>query len=292
MEILLAVDGAAGSDRAVELLAGYRGDATQTRIVALNVQSRPVAIWPEAAIDVRAVEAALLADGQQIADRAASRLKTAGMGADPVVRLGYPSDGVLREAKAREAGMILMGTRGHGALRGFALGSVAMRVAHASPVPVWLVQPESRLPAQLGRSLRVMLALDGSEPALRAASTLASWRGWLGDLDIQIVYVQQPLTYLETVLPPHDDLIEQWSTRAGESAAQAARQLFAKEGIRNHLHLTAGDVATEIAHLASQTGCELIALGTRGLGAAHHALIGSVALKVVAHAAVPVVLVK
>lgn len=289
MKILLAVDGAPGSDRAVEFLAGYLGDASQTHVIALNVQSRPVAIWPEAAIDVRAVEGALLARGEQIADRAASRLKAAGLSADSVVRLGFPVDGVLREARA---GMILVGTRGHGALRGFALGSVAMRVAHASPIPVCLLQPESRLPTQLGRRLRVMLALDGSEPARRAANALALWRGWLGDLDIHIVWVQQPLSYLETVLPPHDAVIGQWSTRAGEVATQAARDVFSREGIRYRLHLSVGDAATEIVHLANETGCELLALRTRGLGAAHHALIGSVALKVAAHAGVPVVLVK
>lgn len=288
--LVLAVDGTPGSDRAVELLEAYRGDRAGTEIVALNVQSLPVAIWPEATFDMRSIEAALLASGQQIADRAAARVRAAGLNAQSAVRLGFPVDGVLREAEARQAGMIVMGTRGHGALNGFAFGSVAMRVAHSSPAPVCLVQPESRLPAQLGRSVRVLLALDGSEPAQRAASMLASWRAWLGDLDVQIAWVQQPLSYLETVLPPHDDVIGQWSTRAGESATQAARDLFAREGIRNHLHLTVGDAATEILHLAG--GCDLLVLGTRGLGALHHAFVGSVALKVAAQASVPVVLVK
>jgi nucleotide-binding universal stress UspA family protein len=292
MKILLAVDGAPGSDRAVEFVAGYLGDASKARVMAVNVQSRRVAIWPEAAFDVRAVEAALLASGKQIAGRAAARLKAAGLSAAAVVRLGFPVDGVLREAKDCDAGMIVVGTRGHGALRGFALGSVAMRVAHASPIPVWLIQPQSRLPTQLGRSLRVMLALDGSESARRAANTLASWRSWLGDLDIEIVWVQEPLSYLETVLPPHDDVIGQWSMRASEAATQAARDVFSREGIRNHLHLSVGDAATEILHLASESACEMLALGTRGLGAAHHALLGSVALKVAAQAAVPVLLVK
>jgi nucleotide-binding universal stress UspA family protein len=144
----------------------------------------------------------------------------------------------------------------------------------------------------LGKRLRVMLALDGSDAALRAARALADLRGWLGELDVQIVYVQQPLSYLATVLPPHDDVIRQWSTRPGEQATQPARDLFAKEGIRSHLHLSVGDAAAEITHLAAETGCELLVLGTRGLGAAHHALIGSVALKAAAHAAVPVLVMR
>jgi nucleotide-binding universal stress UspA family protein len=44
--------------------------------------------------------------------------------------------------------------------------------------------------------------------------------------------------------------------------------------------------------LAEQTQADLIAVGTRGLGAAHHALIGSVALKSAVLSPVPVLLVQ
>lgn len=290
--IVVAVDGTPAAGRALDFVGKYSGDRSRLHVVCANVQTRPLAIWPEASIDVRWVEEALLASGRDVADKAVANLRSSGIAADSAVRLGFPADGIVREAESRKAEIIIMGTRGHGVLGGFALGSVAMRVVHASSVPVFLVRPESQMPMQLGRKLRVMLAQDGSESALRAATTLASWRSWLGELDVQIVYVQQPLTYLETVLPPHDDVIRQWSTEAGESAAKAARELFGKERITNHLHLTMGDPATEIVHLAAETGCELVVMGTRGLGAAHHALIGSVALKVAAHSAVPVALVK
>ena len=43
--------------------------------------------------------------------------------------------------------------------------------------------------------------------------------------------------------------------------------------------------------MAGGLGSELIVMGTRGLGAVHHALIGSVALKVAHASAVPVILV-
>jgi nucleotide-binding universal stress UspA family protein len=293
LPILLAVDGSPASERPLALLEGYRGDAAaRIDVVALNVQARPVAFWPGAAIDVGAIESALLAEGRSIADAAAQRLHAAGLRAEPAVRLGFAAEAIVQEARSRAARLVVMGTRGHGALHGFALGSVAMRVAHGSEIPVLLLRPDAALPAQPGRGIRVMLAVDGSEPALRAARALASLREWLGELDVQIVYVQQPLGYLETVLPPHHDLIEQWSTRAGEQATQAPRELLAAAGIRHHLHLTAGDPSTEVVHLARETRCELLVLGTRGLGAAHHALIGSVALKAAAHAPVPVMLVR
>jgi len=290
--VLLAVDGTPSADRAVELLASYMGERSELKIVAINVQTRPIAIWPEAAIDARAIEQALLARGREVTEKAVSRLRSAGLRAEAAVRLGFVTEGILREAEIRSAGWVVMGTRGRGALGGYAIGSVALRVTHASAIPVCLVRAESRLPSRLGRATRAMLAVDGSEAALRAAGALVQWRSWLGELDVQIVYVHEPLTYLETVLPPHDDVIRQWSGRAGEEATRAVRELLGGENIRSDLHLTVGDPANEIVRLASDTGCELLVMGTRGLGAAHHALVGSVASKAAAHAAVPVVLVR
>ena len=285
--VLLAVDGTPAADRAVELLACYRGEGSDLNIVAINVQSRPIAIWPEAAIDARAIEEALLARGREVAEKAVSRLRSAGLRAEAAVRLGFATESILREAETRSAEWVAMGTRGHGALGGYAIGSAALRVTHASAIPVCLVRGETRLPSRFGRAMRAMLAVDGSEAASRAAGALLQWRSWLGELDVQIVHVQQPLTYLETVLPPHDDVIRQWSGRAGEEATRAVRELLAGENIRSDLHLAVGDPANEIVRLASDTGCELLVMGTRGLGAAHHALVGSVALKAAAHAAVP-----
>lgn len=291
LKLLLPVDGAPAALRAVELLAGYAGDLGRLAPVVLNVQSRPVTFWPGQGLDVGAVEAALADAGRSAMKPAIERLAAAGLQAEAAVRLGLPADTILREAGAHHAEAIVMGTRGAGVLKGFALGSVALRVVHGAGVPVFLVKPEDRLPGALGRRLRVLLAMDGSEPALRAAQRLASWRGWLGEVEVHLAYVQRPLTVLQAVLPPHDDVVGQWSTKEGEQATQAARELFAREKIPHHLHLTVGDPALEMRTLAEQTACELVALGTRGLGAAHHALIGSVALKTASISGVPALLV-
>jgi nucleotide-binding universal stress UspA family protein len=292
LRLLLAVDGSAAAGRATEFVAGYRGEPSRVAPVALNVQVPPIMLWPEAVLDARSAGEALRASGQRLADAAARRLAEAGLRAQQAVQVDFPASGILREAEARGTELIVMGTRGHGMVHGFALGSVAMRVAHGGATPVCLVQPESKLPAELGRRLRVMLAMDGSEPALRAAQHLVAWRDWLGELDVQIVHVQQPLTFLETVLPPHRDVIEQWSTREADEATQAARGLLSKAGIQHHLHLSIGEASREIALLAEETKSELLVLGTRGRGAAHHALIGSIALKTAAASGVPVLLVK
>jgi nucleotide-binding universal stress UspA family protein len=289
--ILLAVDESPAASRAIESLEAY-GGSPGSAVVVLNVQSRPIELWPAAGLAPGAIDEALLDEGRRIADAAAARLQAKGFAAEAVVRLGFPAQSIVQEAARAKAGMIWMGTRGHGVVQGFSLGSAALRVVHGSAVPVWLVRPEARVPTQLGRRLRVMFGTDGSAEALGAARFLVSWKAWLGELDVQVAYVQPPLSVLEAVLPPHDDVVEQWSTGAGEKAAGAARELFAQASIPSHLHITSGEPAPELVQLAAETKCELLVLGTRGLGAAHHALVGSVALKAAALAGMPVVLVR
>jgi len=291
VRVLHPFDGSPAALRAGDLLAAVlpRGDGTALSV--LNVQSRPIALWPGSGLDPGELEAALLEAGNAVLAPALERFAAAGLRAQPAVRLGLPAEGILREAASYKADAIVMGTRGKGALQGYALGSVALRVAHGAAMPVLLVKPADRLPASRAGRLRVLLAIDGSEPALRAAGRLAAWRGWLGELDVHLVHVQEPLGLLAKLLPPHDDLVEQWSTRHAEQATQPARDLLAREGVRTSLHLTEGDAAREIAQLAEETRSDLVVAGTRGRGAAHHALVGSVALKSAALGHTPLLLV-
>jgi nucleotide-binding universal stress UspA family protein len=269
MKLLVAFDGSPAARRAVELLAGYAGDPAALSVTLVNVRPQSTD------------------DGRSLLKPALEQLAAAGFAADAEVRVGPAAPAIL----GLNAELIVMGTRGEGALQGFALGSVALRVAHGGGPPVLLVKPQDQLPATLGKRVKVLLAMDGSEPAMRAAARLAAWRGWLGEIDVHLVYVQEPLTVLQAMLPPHDDVVNQWSTKEGENAAQQARALFSKAGIAHHLHLTVGDPARELMVLAQQTGADFVALGTRGRGAAHHALLGSVALKTAVLSGVPVLLV-
>ena len=291
MRILHPFDGSPAALRACELIAVLAARGEGAEVSVLNVQSRPLALWPGPGLDPGEVEAALLEGGNATIAPALERLAAAGVRAHAAVRLGLPAEAILQEARSRRPDAIVMGTRGKGPLQGFALGSVALRVMHGDAAPVLLVKPEDRLPAPAAGALRALLAMDGSEPALRAAERLAAWRGWLGELDVHVVHVQEPLSLLAKLLPPHDDLLEQWSTRQAQGATRAARELLARSAIQSHLHITEGDAAREIALLAAQTGSDLLVAGTRGRGAAHHALLGSIALKAAVLSPVPLLLV-
>jgi nucleotide-binding universal stress UspA family protein len=289
--LLLAYDGSPAAQRALELVVGYRGERGRLEVLAVNVQQRPVTMFPGMGIDPAALDAALAEAGHAALAPALERLAQAGIAARGEVRYGLPAPALLDDARASGAQAIVMGTRGHGALHGFALGSAAMRVAHGGVAPALIVGPEAALPGALGERLRVLCAVDGSTPALRALERLLAWRGWLGELEVHLAHVQAPVTLLEKMLPPHEDTLAQWRGDEGDKAAQGARELLARANVRHELHVAAGDPAAEIARLARDTKCELLALGTRGRGAAHHALVGSVALKAAAASAVPALLV-
>jgi nucleotide-binding universal stress UspA family protein len=290
-KLLVPFDGSPGALRAVELLAGYAGEAPALAALLLNVQMHPASLWTGAP-DPLTIETALADAGRRVLEPARARLAAAGIAAEAHVVVGSVAETILREAGTRRADAVVMGSRGAGALHSLALGSEALRVAHGDGPPVILVKPDDRLPAGFGKRLRVLLAQDGSAPALRAAERLLAWRGWLGELEVHLAYVQRPLTMLEHILPPHDDVLGQWSTQEGREATQAARELFRQARIEQHLHLTIGDPALELRTLAAQTSSDLVVLGTRGRGAAHHAFVGSVALKTAALSGVPVMLVR
>lgn len=289
--LVVGADRSRASLRARELLCGYRGDPSRLRVLLANVQARPLSMWPGASIDPSALDAALVDAGRAELAPALAELSAAGIDAQAAVCLGMAAPALLAEAQVHRAQAILLGTRGRGLLHGFSIGSVAMRVAHAGALPVFIVGPESRLPAQLGVSLRVLCAVDGSAPSVRAVERLLAWRDWLGELEIHLVHVREPLTLAETLLPPHGDVLEHWSGVEAEEATREVRELLTAAGVRHVQHAVAGDPAAEIVRIADEIAGEMVVLGTRGRGIAHHALVGSVALRVAASSPVPVLLV-
>ena len=218
-------------------------------------------------------------------------LAEAGLEHERAVRLGIPAESVAEEAMRRGAAAIVMGTRGHGILRGFALGSVALRVAHRAQAPVVLVQPDTVQPAALGERVRVLVPLDGSAHATRAVHSLLGGQEWLGAMEIDLAHIRSTPTFLDDLLPADRSLLDRWGSQEAERATREARALLYLAGSAHRMHEAVGEPSAQIVRLAGVLGSELIFMGTRGLGAVHHALLGSIALKVAHASAVPVVLV-
>ena len=135
--IVLAVDGSRPSDRAVDY-AGRLAKESGSRIVAVHVK------------EVMAGRAAgpVHVDEEEILNKVRGQIKQLnddGIKAELQVTssmTGGPAH-IIADAAAKEsADVIVTGTRGHTALAGVFLGSVAQRLLHVSGCPV-LVVPDT-----------------------------------------------------------------------------------------------------------------------------------------------------
>lgn len=137
-----------------------------------------------------------------------------------------------------------------------------------------------------------LLPSDGSETALLAARWVATNARALRELpEVHLINVQAVL--------PNDigrfinaETIKEFHLENGMRALAAARDQLATAGLPPTVHVLIGDPAASITEFAASHGCNQIVIGTRGHSGLAGTLLGSVAMKVVHHAKVPVLLVR
>lgn len=288
LNILVAVDDSEASLHACRLVATYAGDRSKCRVTLLNVQRPPVRLSPGSGIDHASLEAAAHAQGVRELEPARALLSVTEFSLAIMVRVGPPADTILDVSTHLENCVLVMGSGRPGPLRGYAMGSVALRVAPAAKCPVVLVRPGARLPATVGIHLRVVAPVDGSAESLQAVRRLVQCVEWLGRMHVDLVHFRPGLTRAAAILPPHDDVLQEWSGRKSKSALASAVEMLAAAGISHETHVRAGDPKADIVHFALGQGSDLIVMGTRGSGSMRHLLLGSAALKTALVSNVPV----
>lgn len=292
LNVLLAVDDSEASLHACRLVGGYAGDRSTLRLTLLNVQRPPLRLSPDPGLDHAVLEEALCEQGRRELEQARVLLLASGYRADCVVRVGPPAHTILDEARQCDAGVLVMGSGRHGSLGGYAMGSVALRVAPAAHCPVLLVRPGVQLPAEAGIRLRVAAPVDGSPESVQAVGRLVDCAPLLGRMHVDLAHFRPGLTLAAAILPPHDDVVGEWGGRQSDAALDAPAKMLAEAGISHEVHRATGSPGAEIAAFARRQGAELIAMGTRGAGAMHHLLLGSAALKTAQASDVPLALMR
>ena len=81
-----------------------------------------------------------MSDARASLDAAKALADEAGVEAEYELAEGHPPDEIVKFAEARDADLVVVGTRGHGAIAGSLLGSVSSEVVHASGRPVVVVR--------------------------------------------------------------------------------------------------------------------------------------------------------
>lgn len=139
MKVLLAVDGSACSTRAVRYVVAHRNDMRLVSPIVLLHADPPLR---GVALDVGASNIARYhADNHQAALRGAKRmLRNADVAFVEHRLVGFPDQSIVRLARTEKADLIVMGSRGHGALANLVLGSVVTKVLASTRVPVLIVR--------------------------------------------------------------------------------------------------------------------------------------------------------
>ncbi|AEY87402.1 universal stress protein [Streptomyces olivaceoviridis] len=192
---------------------------------------------------------------------------------------------------AAEAEMLVLGSRGHGPVVGFLLGSVGQQVIAEATRPVVLVRAEDQPAAEAaGRDVVVGQhgAPEDSAAALRFAFETAAARG-AAVRAVRAWTLPPVFAYSPGSLKLLDDAggLEPYEKQALADALRPWRERFPEVPVAEHVEMgSAGQV------LLSMTGrAQLMVVGRRARRTAVGARIGSVAHGVLHHADCPVAVV-
>jgi nucleotide-binding universal stress UspA family protein len=140
-KILLPDDGSAASDRAVAIVLEGSGPTSATELHLLNVQPHPVSAAGYATPElIERFNEEQLQIGRQLLAPVAKRAETAKVPTHVHVIMGVPEQVIVEQEEALGCDLIVMGTRGLGAIKSITMGSVASKVVHLSKRPVTLVK--------------------------------------------------------------------------------------------------------------------------------------------------------
>ncbi len=293
-KILLATDGSEEASRAARMAAAL-AEKTGSELHVAYVEPLPdhyalpeaVTYGPDLRSEVRE-----RADREAIEKLAVEveRLKEMGDVAGSHARIGRPDKEISHLAEEIGAGLIVVGSKGHGLVRRTLMGSVSNSVVRHAHGPVLVVR-------EGGESLpdKVLLAVDGSGEARLAVQAAAELSASTG----AEVHVAHVMPTAERLFGPHlyseeakSSMLDQVEGEARGLLDRQAEGVEAAGGRLGGRHLVSGKAEAEIVSLAEEIGAGLTIVGSRGLDGVRRALMGSVSDSVVHHAHNPVLVVR
>jgi len=293
MRVILATDGSASARISADLVAACRWPEGSTIDVVgvLDVMALLPAPFSPTPVDLQPLEDGLALYVDQSLVEARDRIRSAGLSVTVTRLTGHPVDAIARYATEVGADLIVCGSRGHGALRSLLLGSVSAGLADRAHCPV--------LVARHPTAQRVLLADDGSEPALAAERVVETWpmfeESAVDVLSVAYVHPVWRSAVGMLALGPgfawDDDAVPDGRQRAEQVNRDAVARLAAAGRTAAGVVLD-GDPADVIVSEAAARGADLIVVGTHGRGAIDRLVLGSVARAVLLHAHTSVLVVR
>ncbi len=280
VRFLFATDGSAGAQTAQAFLLALplsRAD----RVTILTCSAHTF-------FGVDSVDASIAARARVEAERGAERIVADALAAcsardvpaNVVVRDGPVAHAAQILAIEEASDLIVVGSRGLGALAGVLMGSVARALARHAPTPVLVVRERGSAPE------RIVAAVDGSEDA-RAAIRLLRRMPLPSAARVTLLHVLPARPANGAVSEEVVQALREAEERAGARVLREAAELLG-DRVVDHQIAERGHVAQQILSRAMVASADLIVLGSRGLTLGTGFLQGSVADQVLsgAHCAV------
>jgi nucleotide-binding universal stress UspA family protein len=195
------------------------------------------------------------------------------------VEVGAPISTVIDCSK--DAELVVIGSRGKGALAGLVTGSVAHAVARRAPCAVVLIPHNEPVPDVK----RIVVGTDGSDAA-EAAVEWARAEAKLWDVDLTVVHAwEYPYLGARSGVVQPSELMELDAARVLAHSAKLVDQHRDRPRYI-HTELMQGSAS---AALVEEAGVgDILVVGAKGRGALRSALLGSTSSYVIHHATCPV----
>jgi nucleotide-binding universal stress UspA family protein len=262
-KVIVGVDGSRASESAIRWAAS-EAVARGTRLEVLHAfvwSMFHVPLGPtEAAPGMRAAAERILREAVETAEKAAPGLEI-----DSTLVDGFPSP--IMNAASRNAGLLVIGSRGLGTALGLLLGSTGIDLTAGAHCPVAVIPPDWTRSGS-----RVLIGYDGS-PASQSAVELGAQFARQHGLVARLVAVQPPETERHRVSP--DELSAVIAARAGAADTEVVQ--------------VEGHPAEQLLRLSADA--QAIVVGSRGRGGFKGLLLGSVSQAVLHHAERPVIVI-
>jgi len=208
------------------------------------------------------------------------------------------ADSIMAHADELAADLVVLSTHGQGGLKGFFVGSIALRALGRGRTPILMVNSIAAGEARPFVCRKILVPLDGStthEPALPVASQLA--HGWKAALHLVMVV---PTTGTLSGHKAATGILMPMATRAlldlaEEDAAAYVGRLgttLGAEGLQVAVSVSRGEPLTALLETAKAVEADLVAMATHARGAMDGFWSGSLTPKLMQRLDRPLLLVR
>lgn len=231
-----------------------------------------------------------------------------GIGIATEVRTGIVAQQILLCIEEHKDDLVVMCSHGTTGLKRWLLGSVAQKIAHICPVPVFIVREGHALEQRGDEPFQVLVPLDGSAvsesallPAAQVSAALAAPRSGA----LHLVQVVEPIAVMGDLTGAMAEVNQETILEVGRYLKKVEQRLHESPFARFNLAVTSEtvtglDVATVLLQLVGdrkggedrERGSQMIAMSTHGRHGPEYWLMGSIAERVLGSTTHPMLIVR